>query len=227
MQYRERRMLMKNHQRHGLALVLGVVGLAVIISMVIILILFSATMSAQTLTYTEENMQTDTALYVLLNNNELTPRTTLPFKNILAIAIEKNIKFLDTDITLEYNGETETVNMKDIVEENLENLGVEEYHFYVLWNYETILGVRTPDYSKNSTEEIEYISIPAHNSARRIATVVLKISKERQKKDTPACPTDINHKCYPKYTCKQYGGTCTDDKYACSLLECCCENARI
>ncbi len=205
--------------------VMGMILIAILIGLAIILTMFSAVLSVQTLTYAEESMQTGTALSVIMNNNELSTGTTLPFKDILAIAIAQDRFKIDTNVILRYNGVTETVNLKDMLTENLEKMGIEEYHFYVVHGLR-IMDLKTPGFSKNSTEEIVYLAIPSPGADAKVVPVVLRISKEKQK-DISQCPDLFGYKCYPRYTCGQYGGTCADDDYVCGPAECCCENAGI
>ncbi len=216
---------MKTRKGFGLNLIMGMVLIAILMGVAIILATFSVVLSVQTLTYAEESMQTGTTLSVIMNNNELSTGTTLPFKDILAIAIAKGHFRIETDVKLRYNGATETVNLKDILTENLEKMGIEEYHFYVEYGLR-IMDLKTPGFTKNSTEEIVYIAIPSPGTDAKVVPVVLRISKEKQK-DISQCPDLFGYKCYPRYTCKEYGGTCADDDYVCGPAECCCENAGI
>jgi len=217
----------EKHKSHGLVIPIVMIFFVVLLSIALIFLGFNATTSSQTLTYTEENSQTNTALYVILNNNEMSPSTTLPFKDILSTAIAEGRTNIDTTMSIDYNGVKEDVNLKNILVNNLQKIGVKEYDFFVLHDTKEIMTLKTPSFSTNSSEEIEYISVPSDNPDKRTATVVLKISKYRNDKELANCPEDMNFKCYPRLTCTSYNGNCKDDKYSCGVLECCCEMAEI
>lgn len=214
------------HIRHGsIELPLVIVALIITTSIAVLFLTFSASIAAQTQSYVEEHSQSDTTLYVLLNNNELIPNTDIPLKYILGIAIANGNTNAATPITLNYNDDSDTVDIESLIVSGFNILGIEEYYFYVMYGTDKIMEVKSLTYSSNSTEEIEYISVPPDE----IATAVLKISKIEYPDDVENCPNDsfYTYNCYPRLTCEHYFGNCVDAMYSCGINQCCCEDATI
>lgn len=178
--------------------------------------------AVETLKFAEETSTVDTYLYVLLNNNHCTSNTTLPLKDVIAIALSQSpIPDADDDIKIEYNGNEDIIQIGECIEEYADRLYIDEYYFYVKYGDMNYLTVGWELDEGDISIEEEHIALPKNNG---IAIAVLKIKKNFEiDTDKSTCPEDDDLYCVQKKTCQIFGGICKD-KYACDINHCCCKD---
>ncbi|MEA3343029.1 MAG: hypothetical protein U9Q92_02585 [archaeon] len=212
---------MKKHRKAlGISIAIALMFVIFFAAFILIVRVILTVQAVETLKFSEESTAVNTHLYVLLNNNDCTPNTMLPFKIVLGTELSKTpIPGPEEDITINYNNQQDDLKIKDCIEDYMRRLQISEYRFYIEYDGVENMLLDTIKKEEDIITQWEYIAVPESN----IAKAVLKIKIDHVViTGKTACPNEDNYRCVPQMACSLFGGICSN-KYVCSATKCCCK----
>ena len=203
-------------ERRGLSTIIALVVYTVLLGIGVIISLSSVTNVVQTTVYIEKIAQGDTVLFTMLESGLCAPVSGMPLKYVLSIGLASGAP---DDVTINYNGINEDVDVKKCVSRFMDSLKMDNYKFsasYGLDAYVVESDLNT-DIAKR-TERI-YISVPSIDQG--VAEVVIHTNFIGSYAEA-VCPVEEEtHVCTPPIYCALISSSC-DEGYLCGGGSCCC-----